>query len=177
MAGAWKLFVSELATPWRSAVVGLAWCLIEFSYFGFVPYLGQEFVLTFHFDDSEFLVYSDDENRCFQYRFEYKFDIRDIKSVQVWDDIDYVDEIIFRYKKNQWNRPTNHIKSIFLLEQKIFHSRWISFSTSPSPLLESVAPKSDDGNMNEENKRLHNKFVYQVIMKLFEMPQHENQLI
>lgn len=96
-----KIFVSELTTPWRSAVVGLALCLIEFSYFGFVPYLGQEFVLTFHFDDSEFLVYSDDENRCFQYRFEYKFDIRDIKSVQVWDDIDYVDEIIFRYKKNQ----------------------------------------------------------------------------
>lgn len=66
----------------------------------FLFFLGQEFVLTFHFDDSEILVYSDDENRCFQYRFAYKFDIGDIKSVQVWDDVDYIKEIIFRYKKN-----------------------------------------------------------------------------
>lgn len=88
-------------------VVGLALCFIVFPYsdsvffpFLYILYSGHEFVLTFHFDDSEFLVYSDDENRCFQYRFAYKFDIRDIKSVQVWDDVDSVDEIIFRYKKN-----------------------------------------------------------------------------
>jgi len=59
---------------------------------------GQEFVLTFHFDDSEIFVYSDDEDRCFLYRFGYKFDIGDIKAVQLWDDVDYVKEIIFRYK-------------------------------------------------------------------------------
>lgn len=94
-------------------VVGLVLCLIKVPYsdsvfFLFFPYPGHEFVLTFHFDDSEFLVYSDDENRCFQYRFGYKFDIRDIKSVQVWDDVDSVDEIIFRYKKNHWNLATKN---------------------------------------------------------------------
>lgn len=72
--------------------------LIEFPYFVFPVYLGQEFVLTFHFDDSEIFVYSDDEDRCFLYRFGYKFDIGDIKAVQLWDDVDYVKEIIFRYK-------------------------------------------------------------------------------
>lgn len=56
-------------------------------------------MLTFHFDDNEILVYSDDEDRCFQYKFGQKFDIGDIKAVQVWDDIDYVEEIIFRYRK------------------------------------------------------------------------------
>lgn len=70
------------------------------SFFAFRFYLGQEFVLTFHFDDNEILVYSDDEDRCFQYKFGHKFDIGDIKSVQVWDDVESVDEIIFRYQKN-----------------------------------------------------------------------------
>lgn len=58
---------------------------------------GQQFVLTFHFTDSDVLVYSDDENRNFISSFEYQFDIGDIRSVQVWDDIDYINEIIFRY--------------------------------------------------------------------------------
>lgn len=85
------------------SIVSLALHLIEFPYSNFVvfffsPYLGQDFVLTFHFDDSEIFVYSDDEDRCFLYTFGYKFDIGDIKSVQVWDDVDYVKEIIFRYK-------------------------------------------------------------------------------
>lgn len=60
---------------------------------------GQEFVLTFHFDDSEILVYSGDENRCYLYKFDYKFDIGDIMSVQLWDDVDCVNEIIFRYRQ------------------------------------------------------------------------------
>lgn len=58
---------------------------------------GREFVLTFRFDDNDFLVYSGDENRNFQYKFEYQFDIGDIKAVQVWDDVDHIQEIIFRY--------------------------------------------------------------------------------
>lgn len=59
---------------------------------------GHNFVLTFMFDDNEFLVYSEDEFRNFQYRFPYQYDIRDIKTVQVWDDVEYINEIIFRYK-------------------------------------------------------------------------------
>lgn len=62
---------------------------------------GQEFVLTFHFDDSEILVYSDDENRYFLKRFGYKFDISDIMSVQLWDDVDCVKEITFRYRQHK----------------------------------------------------------------------------
>lgn len=62
---------------------------------------GKKFVLTFHFDDNEVLVYSGDEDRSFQYRFEYQFDIGDIKTVQVWDDVDYISEIIFRYGTGQ----------------------------------------------------------------------------
>lgn len=64
---------------------------------------GKKFVLTFHFDDNEMLVYSGDENRHFQYKFEYQFDIGDIKAVQVWDDVDYISEIIFRYGMEEWN--------------------------------------------------------------------------
>lgn len=62
---------------------------------------GHGFVLTFFFDDNEFVVYSGDEFRNFQYRYQYQFDIRDIKSVQVWDDVDYINEIIFRYKSKK----------------------------------------------------------------------------
>lgn len=59
---------------------------------------GHKFVLTFLFDDNEFVVYTGDDNRMFQYKFEYQFDIGDIKCIQLWDDIDYISEIIFRYK-------------------------------------------------------------------------------
>lgn len=63
-------------------------------------YSGQDFILTFHFTEREIMVYTDDTARCFQYEFEHQFDIADIKSVQVWDDVDYIDEIVFRYQKN-----------------------------------------------------------------------------
>ncbi|XP_031618099.1 uncharacterized protein LOC116337565 [Contarinia nasturtii] len=62
---------------------------------------GQEFIITFHFDDNELLIYSEDENRNFLYKFDYNFDIGDIKAVQIWDDLDYVTEVIYRYKPNQ----------------------------------------------------------------------------
>lgn len=62
---------------------------------------GQGFILTFHFDDSEILVYSDDEFRNIQYRFEYQLDLGDITAIQVWDDVDYISELIFRYRKNK----------------------------------------------------------------------------
>jgi len=61
---------------------------------------GQTFVLTFLFTDTDITVYTEDDGRCFQYAFTHKFDISDIKSVQLWDDFEYVDEIIFRYKNN-----------------------------------------------------------------------------
>lgn len=64
-----------------------------------IPGPGHEFTLYFQFHDNEFLVYSGDENRGHQYRFAYQFDIGDIYSVQVWDDLDYISEVIFRYGK------------------------------------------------------------------------------
>lgn len=60
---------------------------------------GQQFVLTFQFTDSDILVYSDDENRNLICNFDYRLDIDDIKTVQVWDDVEYINEIIFRYNK------------------------------------------------------------------------------
>lgn len=60
---------------------------------------GKEFVLTFFFDDNSILVYTDDENRHHQYKFDYQFDIGDIHSLEVWGDLDFISEIIFRYKK------------------------------------------------------------------------------
>lgn len=61
---------------------------------------GSPFVLTFTFTNSDITVYTDDENRCFQYAFTHKFEIDQIKSVQLWDDVEYVEEITFRFKNN-----------------------------------------------------------------------------
>lgn len=60
---------------------------------------GQEFVLTFFFSDDEIVVYTNDVGRGFQYKYSNKFNIDDIRSVEVWGDVEYVNEIIFRYKK------------------------------------------------------------------------------
>lgn len=73
---------------------------IYIFFFIFLRNLGQEFVLTFHFYEDEIVVYSDDQDRCFQYKFDHKFDMGVIKSVQLWDDVDHVNEIVFRYKNN-----------------------------------------------------------------------------
>lgn len=59
---------------------------------------GSEFTLTFHFTENEIIVYTEDEGRTYQYQFGHKFDISQIENVQVWDDIEYIQEIIFRYK-------------------------------------------------------------------------------
>lgn len=63
-----------------------------------VIFSGSEFVLTFHFTDNEIIVYTEDEGRTYQYQFGHKFNINEIESVQVWDDIEYIQEITFRYK-------------------------------------------------------------------------------
>lgn len=60
---------------------------------------GEEFVLTFFFNDDEIIVYSEDEYRNYQYSIKNRFAIGEIKSVQVWDGVQYINEIIFRYKK------------------------------------------------------------------------------
>lgn len=60
---------------------------------------GQKFVLTFYFDDEEILIYTGDEHRNYLYRFAYQFDVGDIKTLQVWDDVDYINEIVFRLKQ------------------------------------------------------------------------------
>lgn len=60
---------------------------------------GTEFILTFHFDDNEMFVYEGDENRNFLHRFPYQFDIGDIKYVEVWGDVKFISEVIFRYKE------------------------------------------------------------------------------
>lgn len=61
----------------------------------------HEFHLTFVFHYDEILVYTGDEDRGYQYRFIHQFDIGDIYSVEVWDDVDYVSEITFRYKNEK----------------------------------------------------------------------------
>lgn len=58
---------------------------------------GTEFVLTFHFGDTELLVYAGDENRQLLHKFKYQFDIAAIKFVEVF--MCYTREIIFRYAK------------------------------------------------------------------------------
>lgn len=60
---------------------------------------GQKFVITFHFDDDGILVYSGDEQRTFLYSFDYQFDVGEIKTIQCWDDVDYINEITYRFKK------------------------------------------------------------------------------
>lgn len=65
---------------------------------------GQEFTLTFEFTEEEIMVYSGDgDNEDFITQFSYQSDMGHFASVQVWDDVDYVNEIIFRYHKNKKN--------------------------------------------------------------------------
>lgn len=59
--------------------------------------LGSEFVLTFHFDEKEILVYDGDEHRRLKYKFEYQFDINVIKSLSLG--MGHVREIKLRYAK------------------------------------------------------------------------------
>lgn len=67
----------------------------------FIKGPGHNFIITFFFDDNEFVVYADDENRNYQYRYPYQYDIADIKYVQVWGDIERMDEIIFRFNTTE----------------------------------------------------------------------------
>ncbi|XP_055701397.1 uncharacterized protein LOC129800784 [Phlebotomus papatasi] len=59
---------------------------------------GEEFILTFLFTNRDITVYTDDDNRCFQYKYDHQLDIGDIRTVQIWDDLEYIREVIFRYK-------------------------------------------------------------------------------
>ena len=59
---------------------------------------GEEFILTFLFNENGIIVYSGDDGGCFQYKFVPVFDISEIKVIQLWDDIEYIKEIVFRYK-------------------------------------------------------------------------------
>lgn len=67
----------------------------------FFPYSGQEFILLFRLTDREIVVYTDDYN--YQYSFEYQFDFGDVKAVQVWHDVDSIEEVTFRYNKKSMN--------------------------------------------------------------------------
>lgn len=70
---------------------------------------GQEFTLTFYFDDSGIVVYTGDESRNMQYEFEYFVDIGTVRAIQVWDDVQHISEIIFRYgKKLLTSNKTDH---------------------------------------------------------------------
>lgn len=61
--------------------------------------VGSKFTLTFHIGEDDYFVYTGDEGRNFQYQFPHQLNIKDIECVQLWDDIEYVNEIIFRYKQ------------------------------------------------------------------------------
>lgn len=63
----------------------------------------QELVLTFSFGDGEIFVYAGDEYRNYQYAFERKFSIDSIRSIEVWGDVEFIDEITFRYKRGEQN--------------------------------------------------------------------------
>lgn len=80
----------------KLSVIGIMKLLKENQW---IPGPGHEFTLTFFFDDNDFLVYTNDDNRNYHYKFGYQFDIGDIHSIQVWDDVEYINEITFRYKK------------------------------------------------------------------------------
>lgn len=67
-----------------------------------VSLAGSKFILTFHFSPREIVVY-EDECKNYQYSFSHKFDMGDIRAVQVWDDVEYIDEITFRYKNTADN--------------------------------------------------------------------------
>uniref|UniRef100_A0A0K8TTR1 Galectin n=1 Tax=Tabanus bromius TaxID=304241 RepID=A0A0K8TTR1_TABBR len=59
---------------------------------------GEEFILTFYFDDSEILIYTGDDMRDLQYRYDHVLAYDEIKSVQVWGDVEYITEVTFRYR-------------------------------------------------------------------------------
>lgn len=67
--------------------------------------LNDEFILTFHFNTTEIAVHTGDEDRSSQYGFKHQYDMKDIDSVQVWGDVDYISEIIFRYSKVKRDEP------------------------------------------------------------------------
>lgn len=60
-------------------------------------FTGDTFKLEFIFSDEEILVYSD---IGFHYKFELQFDLSEIRSLQIWDDLDYVNELKFVYNNH-----------------------------------------------------------------------------
>lgn len=64
-------------------------------------YLAQEdeneFTVTFHFTEEEIYIYSGDESRNLEYNFQSPLSMYSIGCVHVWDDVDRVKEITFRY--------------------------------------------------------------------------------
>lgn len=61
--------------------------------------LGQEFVLRFILNEDSIIVYTGDyPSSIFEYEFKLQYDISTITNIQVWDDVERVDELVFRYK-------------------------------------------------------------------------------
>lgn len=64
----------------------------------FVSTFAEEpFVLTFRFSDSEIKTYTEDDGSNFQYSFDQKFDMKYISNLQIWGDLEYINEITIRF--------------------------------------------------------------------------------
>lgn len=59
--------------------------------------LNEKFTLIFRFHEECIKVFAEDTQHTPDYEFEHKFPMESIKIIELWDDLEYVEEIAFKY--------------------------------------------------------------------------------
>ncbi|XP_058448239.1 galectin-6-like [Malaya genurostris] len=62
----------------------------------------EKFTLIFRFHEEVFKVFAEDTQHTPDYEFVHQLPMENILQIEIWDDIEYIEEIAFKYKRTDY---------------------------------------------------------------------------
>lgn len=74
----------------------------------------KRFTLIFRFHNEAIKVFAEDVQHTPDYEFVHQFPFEDITTIELWDDIEFVDEISFKYKNDDDGMLSKSLNRFYL---------------------------------------------------------------